>query len=62
MDPSLIATIVVHNGSDIEAIVAALGGIGPALKLWPHLQAIMATIAAHKPPPGPGGQPGGAIG
>jgi hypothetical protein len=62
MDPSLIAAIAVKNSSDLEALIGAVGGIGPALKLWPHISAIIATVQAHQPPPGAGGQSGGGIG
>jgi hypothetical protein len=47
MNLELIAAIAANNSADIEAIVTAVG-IANALKLWPHIQNILATIQAEQ--------------
>jgi hypothetical protein len=64
MNPTVLFAIALKNGSDIEAIITAMGGISNALKLLPHIYAIAATYQAEmaKPAPNsPGTQSGGAI-
>lgn len=45
MNPLLLAELAAKNGSDIEAIVSAIG-IKTLLSLAPHFMAIIATVQA----------------
>ena len=46
MNPAILFAIATKNGSDIEAIINAVGGISKALALLPHLYAIAQTYQA----------------
>jgi hypothetical protein len=53
MNPAILFAIAIKNGSDIEAIITAMGGISNALKLLPHIYAIAATYQAEMAKPAP---------
>jgi hypothetical protein len=46
MNPSILFALASKNSADIEALVAAVGGISKALQLLPHLYAIAQTYEA----------------
>jgi hypothetical protein len=47
MNLELIAAIAAKNSADVEAIISTVG-VANALKLWPHIQNILATVQAEQ--------------
>jgi hypothetical protein len=65
MNASVMFAIATKNGSDVEALINAVGGVAKALALLPHIYAIAATAQAEmaKPKPdSPGSRAGGPTG